>query len=145
MNKINYKDLIYVVLIGIMVATITGIAVGTVDYLLYESLGITLKIFYFMGAYFIASYIRRQYFESIVLYQVIAVIVTIYGYFFSYVVFLVFINGIDAAEYIFRLIFSLEYMLEYFNPINIIDDGFGAVLEYLFVFIFGYIAYTKTK
>ncbi len=145
MKNVNIKDLVYVVLIGLVVATITGIAVGTVDYLLYNSIGITMKIFYFIGTYFIASYIRRQYVESTKLYQIVAVIVTLHGYFFSIVVFLVFINGLDTFEYLFTVIYSVEYMVEYFHPLNLIEGGFGAFLEYLFIFIFGYIAYSKTK
>ena len=145
MKDLNYKDLSYVVLIGIVVATLTGIGVGTVDYLLYNSIGITMKLFYFIGAYFIASYIRRQYVESIKLYQIIAVIVTIFGYFFSQVVFIIYITGIDMIEYAFKYVFSFEYMSSYFSLANLTEGGFGALLEYLFLFIFGYIAYTKTK
>lgn len=145
MKNVNTKDLVFVILIGMVVSTITGIAVGTVDYLLYNSIGITMKIFYFMGTYFIASYIRRQYVESTKLYQIIAVIVTLQGYFFSIVVFLVFINGLDTFEYLFKTIFSIDYMVDYFNPNNLIAGGFGAFMEYLFVFLFGYIAYSKTK
>lgn len=145
MKNVIVKDLIYVVLIGIVVSILTGIAVGTIDFLLYESVGITLNIFFFIGAYFIASYIRRQYVESEVLYQVIAVIVTLFGYFFSTVIFFTFINGIDAFWFIFKIIFSLEYMIDFFNPINIINGGFNSIIEYFFIFMFGYIAYTKTK
>lgn len=145
MKNVIRKDLVYVVLIGIVVSTLTGIAVGTVDFLLYESIGITMNIFFFIGAYFIASYIRRQYVESALLYQVIAVIVTLFGYFFSTIIFLTFINGIDAFGFIFKAIFSMSYMIDFFNPLNIITGGFGSVIEYLFIFIFGYIAYTKTK
>jgi len=145
MKNIVYKDLIYVILIGFIVSLLTGIAVGTIDYLLYSTAGFTMNIFFFIGAYFIASYIRRQYVESIVLYQIIAVVVTMFGYFFSLVVFQVFIFGIDAFEILFKYVFSIDYMVNFFNPNNIITGGFGAVIEYLFIFIFGYIAYSKTK
>lgn len=145
MKNVIYKDLFYVVLIGFIVAILTGIAVGTIDYLLYTLAGFTMNIFFFIGAYFIASYIRRQYEESVVLYQIIAVIVTLFGYFFSIVVFQVLIIDIKAFEILFKYIFSIDYMINFFNPKNIITGGFGAVIEYLFIFIFGYIAYTKTK
>ena len=145
MKNIVYKDLIYVILIGFLVATLTGLAVGAIDFLLYDTAGFTMNIFYFIGAYFIASYIRRQYVESIQLYQIIAVIVTVFGYFFSIVVFQAFIFGIDSFEFIFKIVFSFDYMISYFNPKNIITGGFGSVIEYLFIFLFGYIAYTKTK
>ncbi len=144
-KNIIYKDLIYVILIGFLVATLTGVAVGSIDYFIYNKAGFTMNIFFFMGAYFIASYIRRQYVDSIRLYQIIAVVVTLYGYFFSIVVFQVFIFGIDTFGILFKIIFSFKYLFEYFNPSNIINGGFGAVIEYLFIFIFGYIAYTKTK
>ena len=145
MKNVVYKDLIYVVIIGFLVATLTGIAVGTIDFLLYDLAGFTMNIFFFIGTYFIASYIRRQYVDSVKLYQIIAVIVTIYGYFFSIVVFQTFILGLNAFEFIFKIVFSFRYMINFFNPTNVIDGGFGTVIEYLFIFIFGYIAYTKTK
>ena len=145
MKNVVVKDLVYVVLIGIIVATLTGVAVGTVDFLLYSTAGFTVNIFFFMGAYFIASYIRRQYEESIRLYQVIAVIVTLYGYFFSILIFQVFIFGLDTFGILFKYIFSIDYMVGYFNPSNLISNSFGSIIEYLFIFIFGYIAYTKTK
>lgn len=145
MENVNRKDLMYVILIGIIVSTLTGMAVGTIDYLLYSSLGITLKLFYFVGTYFIASYIRRQYVESARLYQIIAVIVTMHGYFFSLVIFFVYINGIDTFEYLFKFVYSVDYMVSYFNPLNVFTGGMGYMLEYFFVFLFGYLAYTKTK
>ena len=145
MKNVIYKDLFYVVLIGFIVAALTGFAVGIIDYLLYSTAGFTMNIFYFIGAYFIASYIRRQYVESIVLYQIIAVVCTLFGYFFSVVIFQMMILDISLFSRLFKLVFSLDYMIEYFNPKNIINGGFGSVIEYLFIFIFGYIAYTKTK
>ncbi len=145
MKNVVYKDLIYVVIIGFLVATLTGIAVGTIDFLLYDLAGFTMNIFFFIGTYFIASYIRRQYVDSVKLYKIISVIVTIYGYFFSIVVFQTFILGLNAFEFIFKIVFSFRYMINFFNPTNVIDGGFGTVIEYLFIFIFGYIAYTKTK
>lgn len=145
MKNVVYKDLFFVVVIGFLVAVLTGIAVGTIDYLLFSLAGFTMNIFFFIGAYFIASYIRRQYDESVRLYQIIAVIVTIFGFFFSKVVFQVFVFGIDSFGFFFKYIFSINFMISYFNPRNIIDSGFGAVISYLFIFIFAYIAYTKTK
>ena len=145
MKNIIYKDLIYVVLIGILVATLTGLAVGTANFLLYNQANFTMSIFYFMGTYFIASYIRRQYIESNKIYQIIAVIVTLYGYFFSIVVFQVFMLGIESFVFVFKIVFSFNYIINYFNPSNIISGEFGGVIEYLFIFIFGYIAYSKTK
>ena len=114
MKNVIYKDLFYVVLIGLIVATITGIAVGTVNFLLYNQAKFTMSIFYFMGTYFIASYIRRQYIESTKTYQIIAVIVTLYGYFFSIVVFQALLLGIENFEFIFKIVFSFEYMINYF-------------------------------
>ena len=145
MKNMEYKDLIFVIVIGALVATLTGIAVGTVDYLLYKLAGFTMNIFFLFGAYFIASYIRRQYYESVRLYQIIAVIVTMFGYFFSKVVFQVFIFGIGTFELFFKYIFSFEFMFDYFDPRNLITGGFGAIISYFFIFIFGYVAYTKTK
>ncbi|MBU1019675.1 MAG: hypothetical protein KJ847_00555 [Firmicutes bacterium] len=145
MKNIKMNDLLFVILVGLITATLTGIAVGTVNYLLYTSIGITMNIFYFFGAYFIASYIRRQYEISTRLYQVIAVIMTIHGYFFSYVVFNVFRIGIGSAGSILKLFYSFEYVINFFNPIHIFQSGFGRIIEYLFIFIFCYIAYTKTK
>ena len=145
MKNVIYKDLFYVVLIGLIVATITGIAVGTVNFLLYNQAKFTMSIFYFMGTYFIASYIRRQYIESTITYQITAVIVTLYGYFFSIVVFQALLLGIENFEFIFKIVFSFEYMINYFNPSNLVTGEFGGVIEYLFIFIFGYTAYSKTK
>jgi len=145
MKNIVYKDLFYVVIIGTLVATLTGLAVGTMDYLLFKLAGFTMNIFFLFGAYFIASYIRRQYFESVRLYQIIAVVVTMYGFFFSKVIFQVFIFGIETFELFFKYVFSIEFMVYYFDPRNLVTGGFTAIISYLFIFIFGYIAYTKTK
>lgn len=145
MRNIVYKDLIFVLIIGALVATLTGIAVGTLDYLLFELAGFTMNIFFLFGAYFIASYIRRQYFESIRLYQIIAVILTMYGFFLSKVVFQVFIYGIETFSLFFKYVFSFEFMTGYFDPRNLFTGGFSAIISYFFIFIFGYIAYTKTK
>jgi hypothetical protein len=145
MKNIVYKDLFYVLIIGALVATLTGIAVGTIDYLLFKLTGFTINIFFLFGAYFIASYIRRQYFESIRLYQIIAVIITMFGYFFSKVVFLVLTYDIRAFSFFFNYVFSFGFMTSYFDPRNLITGGFGAIISYFILFIFGYIAYTKTK
>ena len=145
MKDVVYKDLFYVIVIGALVAILTGIAVGTVDYLIYELAGFTMNIFFLFGAYFIASYIKRQYVESIRLYQVIAVVLTMFGFFFSKVVFQVFIFGIGTFGLFFKYIFSIGFMTSYFDPRNLISGGFGAIISYFFIFIFGYIAYTKTK
>jgi hypothetical protein len=145
MKNIKMNDLIFVIILGFIAATLTGIAVGTINYLLYSSIGITMNIFYFFGAYFIASYIRRQYETSTVLYQVLAVLFTLHGYFFSYVVFNVFRVGIGSAGLIIKLFYSFQYLLNFFNPLSIFQSGFAGIIEYLFIFIFCYIAYTKTK
>jgi hypothetical protein len=145
MKNIVYKDLFYVIVIGTLVAILTGIAVGLVDYLLFKLAGFTMNIFFLFGAYFIASYIRRQYFESIKLYQIVAVIVTMFGFFFSKVVFLVLTYDIRAFSFFFKYIFSIQFMINYFDPRNLISGGFSVIISYLFIFIFGYIAYTKTK
>lgn len=145
MKNIKLNDLLFVVVLGFIAATLTGIAVGTINYVMFTLIGISLNIFYFFGAYFIASSIRRQYERSTLAYQIIAVILTIHGYFFSYVVFNVFRVGIENTGFVIKLFYSFRYMIAFFNPVSIFTSGFSGIIEYLFIFIFCYIAFTKTK
>lgn len=145
MKNIKTNDLLFVILIGLVAATFTGLAVGTANYLLYSTVGITMNIFFLFGAYFIASYIRRQYENSTILYQIIAVVMTLHGYFFSYVIFNVLRIGIGASGMIFDYFYSLKYILLFFSPVRAFQSGFSGIIEYLFIFLFAYVAYMKTK
>jgi len=145
MKDVKLNDLIFVIIVGFIASIVVGVAVGTIEYLLYEALGFTLRIFFFIGVFFLAGYIRMQYTKSTVLYQVLAVIFTIHGYFLSMLISNVFGSGFDQIQYLFKMVYSIEWVFYYFDPSVIFSGNAYDTIEYLFLFISCAIAYVKTK
>ncbi len=145
MKNIKLNDLFYVILVGFLASIVVGIGIGIIEYVLYITIGLTLRIFFFIGVYFLAGYIRRQYVESAMIYQILAVIFTINGYFLSIIISNVLDAGIDQLGYFLNFIYSLDFLLYYFDPRVIFSSGAYDLIEYLFLFISCTIAYIKTK
>jgi len=121
-----------------------GAFAGTMNYMLMKSVSIGLFLFYFVGVYFMATYIRRQYEEPAKLYKIIAVYFALVGYGFSQVFpFILEFQMIESVP------MSLVHSIFLLYPISLIalffvSLGFEIIFEMLVLFIIGYIAYRNS-
>ncbi|MCK4552520.1 MAG: hypothetical protein KAU02_06355 [Tenericutes bacterium] len=72
LKDINSKDLLFVILYGVVISILLGIAIGFIDYYLTSSIGFSLFfILFFFSAQFIGNTIRKQYENPHIVYTVI--------------------------------------------------------------------------
>ena len=72
LKDINSKDLLFVILYGVVISTLLGIVIGFIDYYLTSSIGFSLFfILFFFSAQFIGNTIRKQYENPHIVYVII--------------------------------------------------------------------------
>ena len=101
LKDVNSKDLLFVILYGVVISILLGITIGFIDYFVSSSIGFSLFfILFFISAQFIGNTVKKQYENPHIVYTVITGI------------FLV-VQAILAL--------SIPYMLNFVQGINNLD------------------------
>ncbi|XFA99666.1 hypothetical protein ACAG96_03550 [Candidatus Izemoplasma sp. B36] len=117
LSDIKPKDLLFVILFGVVISTLLGIAIGFIDYFIMDKISFSLFfILFFLSSQYIGNTVRKQYDYPHIVYTVITGI------------FLV----IQAL-----LALSIPYMLNFVSGINnvglLLEPGFFFNLLYLVI------------
>lgn len=153
MNKLNtrlkdiqIKDLLFVILYGVLISLLLGVALGLLDYYIssFTSFSFALMMFFFSAQY-IGNLVRKQYNYPHIVYTVITGIflvlqaIIIYGLPFIYTI------AMEAGD--ITLIFSLRMYFSYFILLIIsmfTNFSFNYVLMFLIIAVGTYLGVSRT-
>ena len=137
-KNINLKDLVFVVLYGIVLSILFGILIGLLDSLIYSSIRFSLAfIFFFLSSRWLGRQIRRQY-ETPNLYFVL---ISFVGLFIQAVIVLVLQTiitnyNVDIIQYPEIFLNDKVYIEEFLWMIRAtFGNGFFNTLNYMITYL----------
>jgi hypothetical protein len=146
LKDIKLKDLVFVILYGVVISILLGIALGFIDYYIRTYINFSLAIMmFFFSAQYIGRTVRKQYERPHIVYTVITGIflvfqaVIIYG--------LPFIYSIAQQYGDISIVFDVQMYLQYFFLLftSIFTDfSFNYVLLLLIIAVGTYVGTSKT-
>lgn len=146
LKAIRIKDLVFVILYGVLLPTLLGILVGLIDYFLRANLKFTLgNLLFWAIAIFTGKWVRRQYDTPHLLYVILAAI----GIFFSAIIIHTIpvfyaLNGVGIQE-IFDLRIYFSVMVMVMNPLSWIQNfSLDLALWLLILFVGTYLGVKRT-
>ena len=126
LRDIKPKDLLFVILFGVLISTLFGIAIGFVDYFIMDNINFSMFfILFFISSQYIGNTVRKQYDYPHIIYTVLTgiflVVQALLALSIPYM--LNFVSGINNVDLLFapgfffnsfyfivtRLIFSLSF------------------------------------
>ncbi len=138
-ETIYKKDLIAVIINGLLTALLVGMLAGALDFLFYK-INFSLSIGLLLLCYTIAYRVRKAYFNFHILYPVLAVIFLLFGIFVEMLTNYCFIYG--SITQIFNILSSWNFYFNYltfpiygfirFYNTSQIAHLFGGILDLIF-------------
>ncbi len=146
LKDIKLKDLIFVILYGVVISILLGIALGFIDYYIRSYINFSLAILmFFFSAQYIGRTVRKQYEIPHILYIVITGIflvfqaIIIYGLPFIYTI----AQQYEDITIVLDLRMYLQYFLLLITSV-FTNFSFNYVLMFLIIAVGTYVGISKT-
>jgi len=148
LKQIQPKDLVFVLLYTLVLTIAGAMLFGLIDFLFIKYLSIQLgSLFFWLLAYITGSLIRKQYTIPHIVYSIITGI----GLLFAAVIIealpimLIYAQATEFASIIFDVRIYFEWMIYYYNPLNLIlNFNFNFLITILMIAVGTYLGVKRT-